>query len=266
MPDLSVVIPAYNEERRLPSTLAAVHEYLVSRQSTFEIVIVDDGSLDRTVEVVEEFARHHDGVRLVSYSPNQGKGYAVRTGISAALGALILIDDADGSSPIGEVVRLEEAIARGADLAIGSRNKPDPERVIKALAHRKYMGNTFNLIVQALLLPGIQDTQCGFKLFKRAVAHDIFSVAKQNGFAFDVEILYIAKIRGYRLDEVAIDWANVEGSKVNVLTDSVKMLAEVLKIRAVGWLGGYKKKAPMELPKIHLVERHSSTGEPKQDL
>lgn len=241
MPDLSVIIPAYNEERRLPATLEAAHHYLSETGSEFEIVIVDDGSLDHTREVVEDFAKHHDGIRLISYSPNQGKGYAVRTGVKAAHGEQILIDDADGASPIGELIRLEEAIARGADIAFGSRNKPEEGRVLKTLAHRKYMGNTFNLIVQTLLLPGICDTQCGFKLFKREVALDVFSVSQLNGFAFDVEILYIAKMRGYRLDEVAINWTNVEGSKVNLLTDSLKMLCEVLKVRFHASTGAYRK-------------------------
>lgn len=241
MPHLSVIIPAFNEERRLPATLESVHAFLMSWGKTFEIVVVDDGSTDGTSDVVQEFAKHHDGVRLLSYAPNQGKGHAVRTGMLAGAGDLLLLNDADGSSPIEELERLEAAIRDGSDLSIGSRAKPDPERTVKALVHRKYIGNTFNLIVQSLLLPGIYDTQCGFKMFRREVAQDLFSVSRQNGYAFDVEILYIAKRRGYKISEVAIDWSNVEGSKVNVLVDSPKMLIDVLRITLGAWFGLYRQ-------------------------
>ncbi len=236
-----MIIPAYNEERRLPATLVSVYDYLKSKWADFEIIIVDDGSMDNTVSVAESFANSHPEVRLISYSPNRGKGHAVRVGMLAADGELILFDDADGSSPISELPKLIDAITSGSDLAIASRAKPDEDRTVKALAYRKYIGNTFNMIVQCLLLPGLFDTQCGFKLFKRAVAHDLFSVAHLNGFAFDVEVLFIARLRGYRVSENAINWSNVEGSKVNVLIDSPKMLFEVLWIAAGAWFGRYKR-------------------------
>jgi dolichyl-phosphate beta-glucosyltransferase len=241
MPELSVIIPAYNEESRLPATMHSVYQYLMSSGRSFELLIVDDGSLDQTSAVAETFGSHNDNVRLVSYTPNQGKGHAVRVGILAARGDLLLIDDADGSSPITELDRLEGAIQSGADVAIGSRAKPDAGRTVKALVHRKYIGNTFNWIVQSLLLKGIYDTQCGFKLFKRKVAHDIFSVAQLNGYGFDVEVLYIARMRGYKIDEVAINWENVEGSKVNVLIDSPKMFLEVIGIKLGALFGRYRK-------------------------
>jgi len=241
MPDLSVIIPAYNEEGRLPATLTSVYTFLSQSGHTFEILIVDDGSLDGTTDVVQEFAAHNDGLRLISYAPNQGKGCAVRMGMLAARGDYLLMNDADGSSPIEEVDKLLEALKKGADVAIGSRAKDDPEVVVKAQLHRKYIGNTFNLIVQKLLLPGIQDTQCGFKLFKRDVAQDIFSVARLNGYAFDVELLYIARLRNYVIAEMAINWTNAEGSKVNVLTDSPRMLLEVLRITIGAWSGTYRK-------------------------
>lgn len=250
MPFLSVIIPAYNEERRLPRTLESVYEFLLAELEksgrTFEILVVDDGSLDGTAEVVEEFARHalDNTVRLVSYAPNQGKGFAVRTGMLKAEGQYLLMNDADGSSPIEEVERLLAVTASGggsAKVVIGSRAKEDPSAKVNALAYRKYIGNTFNLIVQSLLLPGIHDTQCGFKLFERQAAQEIFSVARLNGFAFDVELLYIARLKGYAIKEVAINWNNVEGSKVNVLTDSPRMLIEVLIITIGAWFGRYAK-------------------------
>jgi len=241
MPYLSVVIPAYNEEKRLPQTLQSIHDYLQASEKSFEIIVVDDGSLDHTVDVVQEFGKHHDGVRLLSYAPNQGKGYAVRTGMLAGNGDFLLLDDADGSSPIAELSLLEAAIASGADIAIGSRNMPESEQKVKTHVHRKYMGNAFNVIVQSLLLPGIRDTQCGFKLFKHEVAHDLFSVAKQAGFAFDVEILFIARLRKYKISEIAINWTNVPGSKVNVFFDSAKMFLQVVGIRLAAWTGRYNR-------------------------
>ncbi len=241
MPELSVVIPAYNEEHRLPTTLESVHDFLKQTGHSFEVLVVDDGSLDGTTQVVESFAESHPAVRLVSYQPNRGKGHAVRVGMLAADGDLVLMNDADGASPIEEVQRLMNAIAGGADVAIGSRAKPDETREVKALVHRKFIGNTFNRIVQALLLPGIQDTQCGFKIFKREAARDIFSVQRTNGYGFDVEILYIAKLHGYRIAEVPINWANVDGSKVNVLLDSPKMFVEVVRIAFSALFGQYKR-------------------------
>jgi dolichyl-phosphate beta-glucosyltransferase len=241
MPQLSVVIPAYNEEGRLPDTLISIYEFLSSHQKSFEILVVDDGSSDDTAEAVKIFGQHNDGVRLVSYKPNQGKGYAVRAGVMAADGELILFDDADGASPIQELVRLEGAIVSGADVAIGSRAKPDSDRQVKALAYRKHIGNVFNFIVQSLLIRGIYDTQCGFKLFTKSAAKDIFSVAQVNGYGFDVEVLHIAQRKGYKVSEVAIDWTNIDGSKVNVWTDSPKMFTEVLGIKLRSLLGAYGK-------------------------
>ena len=243
MLELSVIIPAYNEESRLPKTLESVYQFLHLRGRSFEIVVVDDGSHDNTAEVVREYGKSHPEVRVVSYQPNRGKGYAVRVGMLAGKGETLLIDDADGSSPIEEVERLEAAIAGGADIAIGSRAKPDESRKIVALAHRKFIGNTFNAIVQGLLLPGFYDTQCGFKLFKRAVARDLFSVNRIDGFGFDVEILYIARTRGYKTEELAINWVNMEGSKVNVLVDSPKMFLEVLKVAASAAIGVYRRNS-----------------------
>lgn len=242
MTQLSVIIPAYNEEGRLPQTLDSVYTYLHGRGTKFEIIVVDDGSHDHTVDVVESFAQGKEGVRVISYAPNKGKGHAVRVGMLAAEGDLVIFNDADGSSPISEIDKLEASMAKGFDVAIGSRAKPDESRHVEALAYRKYIGNTFNMIVRSLIVPGIHDTQCGFKMFKHNVAQDVFSVAMMNGFAFDVELLYIARLRNYKIDEVPINWSNVEGSKVNVLVDSPKMFVEVLKVRFAAWMGQYRQR------------------------
>ncbi len=207
----------------------------------FEIIVVSDGSTDNTATLVNQFANQRKQVRLIEHTVNKGKGFALKTGVLAAGSDFILIDDADGSSPIAEFDRLYASIKNGADLAIGSRAKPDPECTINALPYRTHIGNVFNHIVQSLLLPGIYDTQCGFKLFKKAVAHDLFSATTVDGYAFDVEILYLSRLRKYRLEEVPINWHSVDGSKVNVFTDSFKMLVDVLKIACCRAQGKYLK-------------------------
>jgi len=241
MPALSVVIPAYNEEARLPSTLSSVHGFFATAAVDLELIVVNDGSTDGTVLVVENFAKHHPGVRLISYELNKGKGHAVKVGVLASQGDLVLIDDADGNAPIEEFSRLKQAIEGGADVAIGSRAKPNSATVVQALAYRTFIGNTFNRIVQTLLLPGIYDSQCGFKLFTKQAAHDVFSASLVHGFAFDVEVLYIAKLRGYSISEVSVNWHSVPGSKVNVVVDSTKMFFEVINIYLRSMAGKYRK-------------------------
>lgn len=257
-PSISVIIPAYNEERRLTSTLETVYRYLKDRGAPFEILVIDDGSLDHTDDVVEDFGNGREEVRLISYHPNRGKGYAVKLGMLAARYELMLFDDADGSSPIAELAQLERAIDEGCDIAIGSRNLPKAGKKVKASLSRKYIGNTFNFIVQSLLLPGINDTQCGFKLFKRASARDIFSVSQIDGFAFDVELLYIARLRGYKVAEIAIDWTNVAGSKVNVMIDSPKMLLDVVGIAAGAAFGRYRKLSTRQAKQLGLQDQENN--------
>jgi dolichyl-phosphate beta-glucosyltransferase len=239
---VSIVIPAYNEEKRLPATLTSVLDFFTSKNLDFEIIVVSDGSIDNTVSLVNDFCLKHPQVKIIAYTVNKGKGFAIRKGVLSANGELILINDADGSSPIEEFERLRAAINNGADLAIGSRNKPDPNCNVSALPYRTYVGNTFNHIVQSLLLPGIYDTQCGFKLFKKDIAHNLFSASTIDGYAFDVDILYLARQRKYRLEEIGINWHNATGSKVNIWIDSFKMLAEVLKISWKDRQGQYRKR------------------------
>ena len=244
MAKISVIIPAFNEELRLPKTLDSVYEYMESRSGNgddFEVLVVDDGSADDTCGYVEEYSKAHPKARVIRYPSNRGKGYAVRVGMLEAQGDFRIYNDADGSSPIEEIEKLLLKMEEGVDIAFGSRAKPDDSRKVDALAYRKYMGNTFNLIVQALVLPGIHDTQCGFKMFSAASAKDIFSVAKEDGFAFDVEILCIARLRKYKIEEVPINWSNVDGSKVNVLIDSPKMFLQVLNVALGKWTGRYKQ-------------------------
>ncbi len=260
---LSVILPAYNEQSRILRYLAEIHRYFVARRTPIEILVVDDGSSDNTAAVVEKFCRGGTpAVRLIRLNRNQGKGAAVRTGMRHAQGALHLFADADGATPIQEVERLEAAIAGGADLAIGSRAlaSRDARYTVQARWHRSVLGNAFNGLVQQLGLSGIADTQCGFKLFRRAVARDLFAVACVDGYGFDLELLYIARQRDYCIAEVPINWMDQPGSKVQVFRDGIRMLHELLTVRQNNAQGRYAPSASLrELPEIVLGEASSPT-------
>jgi dolichyl-phosphate beta-glucosyltransferase len=230
---LSVIIPAYNEAGRLAPYLQSIVSYLNGRGLSFEILVVDDGSSDRTAALVEGAGRQHRSIRLIRLPRNHGKGAAVRAGMQAAQGALQLFADADGATPIQELERLEAAITNGADLAIGSRTlaSRDSRYQVKARLHRTLLGNLFNRIVRYLGVRHVHDTQCGFKLFRQAVAQYLFSVARINGYGFDLELLYVAQRRGYRIAEVPINWTDQPGSKVRVLRDGLAMVCEMLAVR-----------------------------------
>ena len=229
--DWSVVIPAYNEAMRLPAYLKEVVAYFDGRDQSYEVVVVDDGSRDATADCVRELARLHPSVRLHALPENRGKGCAVRTGMTVASGALRLMADADGGTPIVEVKRLEAAMQAGADLAVGSRALPDPSVVVRARTHRKLSGQVWSRLVRALGVSGVVDTQCGFKLFRGPVADDLFRPLRTEGFGFDVELLLLARRRGYRIVEVPINWTDQPGSKVGVLKDGPRMLAQIVAAR-----------------------------------
>ena len=229
--DWSVVIPAYNEAMRLPAYLKEVVAYFDGRDQPYEVVVVDDGSRDATADCVRELARLHPSVRLHVLPQNRGKGCAVRTGMTVASGALRLMADADGATPIVEVKRLEAAMQAGADLAVGSRALPDPSVVVRARTHRKLSGQVWSRLVRALGVSGVVDTQCGFKLFRGPVADALFRPLRTEGFGFDVELLLLARRRGYRIVEVPINWTDQPGSKVGVLKDGPRMLVQIVAAR-----------------------------------
>lgn len=247
-PDLSIVIPAYNEEFRLPRYLELVTEYLGKRGIDHEVIIVDDGSSDRTADVVAGFAKAHPHVRLIGLPANRGKGAAVRAGMCAARGRLRLFADADGATPIGEVERLEKAIAGGADIAVGSRALQDEATHVVGKLHRKVMGTIFNLMVQSLAVPGIRDTQCGFKLFTAQAAAATFPLQRIDGFGFDVETLYLARKNGLRITEVPVNWSDVSGTKVKVGRDSLRMFLDVVRIRCNQSRGLYRNRVGSSIP------------------
>ncbi len=233
-PDLSVVIPAYNEEGRLPATLDRVREFLGSGTRSYELVLVDDGSADGTLAVMNAAAERQPNVHVVALPENRGKGRAVAAGVAESSGGLVLFSDADLSTPIEELGKLESALESGADVAIASRALARSEILTPQPGTRVLMGKVFNLLVQgSLLVPGIWDTQCGFKLFRGATARELFRALETDGFAFDVEVLFRARRRGLRIAEVPVRWSHSAPTKVR-WRHPVQMFFDLIRIRFGG--------------------------------
>lgn len=225
----SIIIPAYNEAARILPYLRSITSYMRDRGQPYEVLVVDDGSTDTTASVVETLASSVQEIQLLRAPLRRGKGAAVRRGMQAAVGRLQLFADADGATPIQELARLEQALTNGADLAIGSRALASrlPDYAVQARFYRTILGNLFNSVVQQSSLKGITDTQCGFKLFRQTVAADLFGVSSIDGYGFDLELLYVAQQRGYRIAEIPVNWSDQPGSKVRVLRDGLAMLREL---------------------------------------
>jgi dolichyl-phosphate beta-glucosyltransferase len=240
-PFLTVVIPAYNEEERLPETLPEVLAFADAQPYPVEVLVVDNASTDRTAEVARRIANDHPRLSLL-YEPVRGKGAAVRTGMLAGRGEYLFFGDADLAMPIDEVSKFVPPALSDYDIAIASREAPGAVRYNEPW-YRHLMGRVFNYIVRSLAVPGIQDTQCGFKCFRREIAHDLFAAQSIHGWAFDVELLHIATRRGYRIVEVPVRWYYGQGSRVNPIRDSIEMLIEVLRIRRNGLAGVYDRQA-----------------------
>jgi dolichyl-phosphate beta-glucosyltransferase len=233
-PDLSIVIPAYNEAERIPSTLHELFKFFSTRDDLKEVIVVDDGSGDNTAQVVQELGKVYNQLRLTSLSQNSGKGAAVKRGMFEASAAFVLFCDADGSTPFSETDKLKNVLLGGDyGVAIGSRAMKSSDTKIEARLDRLGVGRVFNVIMNLLLVPGIKDTQCGFKMFTQEVSQKVFSKQKIMGFSFDVEILFLARKCGFRISEVPINWHHVPGSKINVVKDGLKMLLSALTIRFI---------------------------------
>jgi dolichyl-phosphate beta-glucosyltransferase len=234
-PFLSVVVPAYNEERRIGTTLDKISRYLTKQGYEHEIIVINDGSADRTGSVVADIKKKHPKINILETAVNMGKGHAVRSGMLHARGEYILFSDADLSTPIEEVEKLLQWIRNGYDIAIASRGLA--ESVIQARQpwYRETMGKIFNKFVRFLLMPDFRDTQCGFKCFRHNVAKQIFSRQTLNGFSFDVEVLWLAQAMGYRIKEVPASWYNEKQSRVHPIIDAGRMLADLVRLRISQW-------------------------------
>ncbi len=228
---LSIVIPAFDEAQRLPTSLGRVLSWLDEVGADAEVIVVDDGSRDATLEVARGLAQAEPRLKVVTLGTNRGKGAAVRLGVETSTRDYVLLCDADLSTPIEEVLHLAEAIDGGADIAIGSRDVADSRIERHQPWYREAMGRTFNRIVQAVAMPGIRDTQCGFKLFRSEAASRCFSRMTIERFAFDVEVLYIARRLGYTIAEVGVRWINDERTTVDPIRDASRMLLDVVRIR-----------------------------------
>lgn len=228
---LSIVVPCFNEEQRLPRTVERIESYLDARRADYELILVDDGSADGTRRVMDDAARAHASVRVQALPANRGKGRALALGVEAARGDEILLTDADLSTPIEELDKLQSALNNGAGVAIASRALRGSRVEVSQPVYRVLMGKAFNLIVQAVLLPGIWDTQCGFKLFRADVARKVFAGLSTDGFAYDPEVLYRARRQGVKIAEVPVVWRNSAETKVRPFSSSLDMLKHVLRVR-----------------------------------
>jgi dolichyl-phosphate beta-glucosyltransferase len=228
---LSVVVPCYNEEQRLPRTIEQIERYLDGKNAPYELILVDDGSVDGTRRVMDAAVHRHDGVRVEALPHNRGKGRALALGVEAAKGDQILLTDADLSTPIEELDKLQAALSGGAGVAIASRAVRGSRVEISQPFYRVLMGKGFNLIVQVVLLPGIWDTQCGFKLFRADVARRVFADLITDGFGFDPEVLYRARKQGVKIAEVPVVWRNSAETKVSAVSSSLDMLKHVIRLR-----------------------------------
>jgi len=250
---VSVIIPAYNESARLPLTLRATVDYFAARPEPFDLLVVDDGSTDGTVQIVEEFARQRPdlSIQCLGYGGNRGKGYAVRYGMLRANGDLRLFCDADLATPVEEYEVVRAAMERErTPVGIGSRPLRNSHLLVHQPWYREWLGRGFNKAVQVLAVPGIADTQCGFKVFTAEAATDVFSRCRLDGFAFDSEALYVARRLGYAIAEVPIRWSHKEGSKVSMVRDGLRMLRDLLTVR---WMHRHlqKETSPRTAPTAH---------------
>lgn len=231
--DLSIIIPAFNEAKRLPKTLVRLHDYLSGQSYTYEILVVLDGPTDGTCDVVRGFADEIRHLKIIDRLANRGKGYTVREGMLGASGRIRLFTDADNSTDIVHFDRMKPLFDQGCDLVIASRNPKDvagAQQAVPQAGYKRLMGRIGNLVVQGLSVRGVWDTQCGFKAFRAGVAEHIFSRSTIDGWGFDIEVLALARAMGYKLGIVAADWVNDERSHFKFL-DYMRVFGEIIKIK-----------------------------------
>jgi len=230
--DISVVIPAKDEELRLPLFLQTLMAHAQKSRYRYELIIVDDGSTDKTAEVVLNFKKSFPSLVLIRLERNHGKGFAVKQGLLSARGRIALFMDADGSTPADEVEKNLKFLSEGYDIVVGSRVLHNHTSQVKALLYRKSMGAIFNFFVHTFLIKDIKDTQCGFKMFRREIVRPLWENIRLPGFGFDLEVLFLAQKMNYRIKEVPVSWKHVGGSKIKMIKDSWRMLANIFQIRS----------------------------------
>ena len=228
-PFLSLVIPAHNEESRLPATLEQVFAFLTLQNYAAEVIVVENGSTDRTLEIAQSFASRHTQLKVI-HTDERGKGLAVKQGMLAARGAFRFFADADFSMPVSEINRFLPPALPDCDIVIASRETPGAVRYNEPF-RRHLSGRIFNALIRLVVLPGLNDTQCGFKCFRARVAEEIFPRQTMPGWSFDVELLYIARRKGYRIKEIGIPWYFNPETKVSLMRDSLRMASDLFTIR-----------------------------------
>lgn len=240
-PALSIIVPSYNEELRLPPSLAAIADYIQKSGRTTEVLVIDDGSKDRTAAVAEAFRDRIPMLRVVPNGENRGKGYSVRHGMMEAQGEIVLFTDADLSAPIEEADKLLAALVK-CDVAIGSRALDRSLIAVHESGFREFAGIVFNKIVRFVLWLPFVDTQCGFKAFRREKCKIIFEQQRIERFGFDPELLFLARVHGLKAVEIPVRWAHSPATKVNMLRDSIQMFLDVFTIRWNRLLGRYRRR------------------------
>jgi dolichyl-phosphate beta-glucosyltransferase len=243
-PTYSIVIPAYNEGKRIGPTLERVLTYVHTQGWDAEVIVVNDGSRDNTVEIVRSFAANNPALHLLENPGNRGKGYSVRNGMLNARGRIVLFSDADLSSPIEEAPKLFKALENGADIAIGSRWLRAETQTQRQPLHRQIFGRIFNILLRLTLGLHFADTQCGFKAFKRAAAQEIFPHQQIERWGFDPEILFLAQKLGFKIQEVPVAWGHSGETRIHPIIDGAKMFQEMLRIRWYSLSGRYDGAGP----------------------
>jgi glycosyltransferase involved in cell wall biosynthesis len=253
-PFISIVIPAFNESARIGKALGEVVSVVRERAWPAEVLVVNDGSTDRTAAIVQDFAQLHPEVRLLNNPINRGKGFSVRHGVLNAVGEIVMFTDADLSAPMEEAEFLFDALRQGADIAIGSRWLQRKRQTHKQPLYRQFFGRCFNAITRLIMGLPFADTQCGFKAFRRPVAQTIFQLQRIERWGFDPELLFIALKRGYKVQEVPVTWGHDERSRLSYLKDGIKMLEEIAYIRWEAFAGAYDRTVVEFTPEWPVVK------------
>jgi dolichyl-phosphate beta-glucosyltransferase len=239
--EISIIIPAYNEQERLGPTLDRILDFIQRENWRAEVIVVDGASQDRTVDIVRGYAQNPGIVRLIRNAANRGKGYCVRKGVMQARGRIILFTDAELSSPIEEAPKLLQALGAGADIAIGSRWLHSASQTQRQSPARQVLGRAFNLLVRMVLRLDFKDTQCGFKAFRRNAARAVFSNQRIEQWGFDPEILFLARQAGFKVAEIPVSWAHDNRTRIQPIADGSRMVGEILRIRWYSMRGKYRE-------------------------